>query len=37
MEFWSFPANYDRSYMPDPKSKYWFPVRETMDAGERES
>ena len=36
MEFWSFPADYDRSYIPDPQSDYWFPVRETMDAGERE-
>ena len=35
MEFWSFPPAYDRDYMPSSGSQYWFPVRETMDAGER--
>ncbi len=36
MEFWSFPPKYDNSYLPDAGSKYWFPERETMDAGERD-
>jgi phenylacetate-CoA ligase len=31
MEFWSFPPTYDRSYMPEPNSKFWFPQRETME------
>ncbi len=36
MEFWSFPPNYDNSYLPDPKAKYWFPERETMDPAKRD-
>ena len=36
MEFWSFPPAYDHTYMPNPKSKYWLPMRETMDPGERD-
>jgi len=36
MECWSFPAAYDEDYLPSPESPYWFPVRETMDPGERE-
>ena len=36
MEFWSFPPAYDRDYMPSSGNQYWFPVRETMDAGERD-
>ena len=36
MEFWSFPPRYDRGYMPDPESRYWFPERETMAPGDRE-
>ncbi len=36
MEFWSWPPRYDDGYRPDPKSRYWFPKRETMDPGERE-
>ena len=36
MEFWSYPPNYDDDYMPPAGSPYWFPVRETMDPGERE-
>jgi phenylacetate-CoA ligase len=36
MEFWSWPPRYDSAYRPDPKSRYWFPKRETMDPGERE-
>ncbi|MFQ6022614.1 MAG: phenylacetate--CoA ligase family protein [Acidiferrobacterales bacterium] len=36
MEFWSFPPRYDRDYLPDATSRYWFPQRETMPAGERE-
>jgi phenylacetate-CoA ligase len=36
VEFWSYPPSYDPDYMPDGSSRYWFPVRETMDPGERE-
>ena len=36
MEFWSFPPRYDPEYLPAPGSRYWFPERETMPAGERE-
>ena len=36
MEFWSFPPSYDCDYMPSPENQYWFPVRETMNAGERD-
>jgi phenylacetate-CoA ligase len=36
MENWSFPAAYDDEYLPPADSRYWFPVRETMPAAERE-
>jgi len=36
MEEWSFPSNYDDGYRPPNDSRYWFPVRETMPAVERE-
>lgn len=36
MESWSWPPRYDESYRPDPKSRYWFPKRETMDPGARD-
>jgi phenylacetate-CoA ligase len=36
MEDWSFPPAYDELYRPPADSRYWFPVRETMDPGERE-
>ncbi len=36
MESWSFPPAYDDGYMPPHDSRYWFPVRETMPAAERE-
>ena len=36
MEFWSYPPAFDPGYTPDPKSRYWFPVRETMPAADRE-
>src|SRR5215210_1259643 len=36
MEHWSFPPTYDDAYLPPADSPYWFPVRETMDPGERE-
>jgi phenylacetate-CoA ligase len=36
MEFWSFPPSYDDSYFPESNSRYWFPKRETMPAGDRE-
>ena len=37
MEFWSFPPSYDRDYLPDPTSRYWFRQRETMAPGVRET
>ncbi len=36
MEYWSFPPDYDNSYLPEAGSKFWFPERETMDPGQRE-
>lgn len=36
MECWSFPPSYDASYFPRSESRYWFPQRETMPAGDRE-
>ncbi len=36
MECWAFPPRYDLAYRPDRSSRYWFPVRETMPAAERE-
>ena len=36
MECWSFPPAYDEAYLPPADSPYWFPIRETMDPGERE-
>ncbi|MDQ6620401.1 MAG: AMP-binding protein [Pseudomonadota bacterium] len=36
MESWSFPPKYDPEYLPEAKSRYWFPKRETMDPGERD-
>jgi len=36
MESWSWPARYDEAYRPPEDSRYWFPVRETMDAGARD-
>ena len=36
MEQWSFPPRYDPDYVPGASSRYWFPVRETMPAAERE-
>jgi phenylacetate-CoA ligase len=36
MEQWSFPTRYDEAYLPPADSRYWFPVRETMPAAERE-
>ena len=36
MECWAFPPRYDASYRPASSSRYWFPVRETMPAAERE-
>jgi phenylacetate-CoA ligase len=37
MEDWSFPPRYDNSYNPARASRYWFPVRETMPAGDRDA
>ena len=36
MEQWSFPPRFDADYLPPAGSRYWFPRRETMPAGERE-
>ena len=36
MEYWTFPPAYDDGYLPGANSRYWFPVRETMDPGARE-
>jgi phenylacetate-CoA ligase len=36
MEFWSFPPRYDRDYLPEPGSRYWFPRRETSPPAQRE-
>lgn len=36
MEFWSFPPRYDSGYLPPANSRYWFPMRETMPAADRE-
>src|SRR3990170_6320412 len=36
MESWSYPPAYDDNYMPPADSRYWFSVRETMPAQERE-
>ncbi|MCC7115590.1 MAG: phenylacetate--CoA ligase family protein [Burkholderiales bacterium] len=36
MEQWTFPPAYDPDTLPDPNSRYWFPVRETMPAADRE-
>lgn len=36
MEAWSYPPAYDEHYLPPASSRYWFPRRETMPAGERE-
>ena len=35
MEDWSFPPKFDAGYLPPAESRYWFPKRETMAAGER--
>ncbi len=37
MEDWSFPPRYDNNYRPAPDSRYWFPVRETMPAADRDA
>jgi len=36
MESWSWPPRYDNAYRPAEDSRYWFPVRETMEAGKRD-
>jgi phenylacetate-coenzyme A ligase PaaK-like adenylate-forming protein len=36
MESWEFPPRYDATYRPDAASRYWFPVRETMPAADRD-
>ncbi|MEA2277251.1 MAG: hypothetical protein QOC78_2211 [Solirubrobacteraceae bacterium] len=37
MERWSWPAAYDDDYLPPLGQEHWFPVRETMDAEDREA
>jgi phenylacetate-CoA ligase len=37
MEAWTFPPRYDADYLPPRDSRYWFPRRETMPAGERDA
>lgn len=37
MESWSWPPRYDNNYRPAADSRYWFPVRETMDPGVRDA
>jgi phenylacetate-coenzyme A ligase PaaK-like adenylate-forming protein len=37
MEAWSWPPRYDGAYRPGLDQPYWFPVRETMNPGEREA
>ena len=37
MEQWTFPPRYDADYLPPRQSRYWFPRRETMPAGERDA
>jgi phenylacetate-CoA ligase len=36
MEDWGWPPRYDCNYRPHIEAEYWFPVRETMDPGERD-
>ena len=36
MEEWSFPPRFDPAYFPPASARYWYPVRETMPAGDRE-
>jgi phenylacetate-CoA ligase len=36
MEDWFFPPRFDAQYLPPAGSRYWFPQRETMPAGDRE-
>lgn len=36
IESWTWPPAYDNTYRPPGDQPYWFPVRETMDPGERE-
>ena len=37
MEEWTFPTEYDESYLPSADSLYWFPDRETMDPEQRDA
>lgn len=36
MEDWHWPPRYDNAYQPRSGSRYWFPVRETMDPAQRD-
>ncbi len=37
MESWSFPPRYDNAYLPPAGQRCWFPERETMDPGARDT
>jgi phenylacetate-CoA ligase len=37
MEQWTYPTKFDDSYFPDTDSRFWFPHRETMPAGDRDA
>jgi phenylacetate-CoA ligase len=37
VEDWTWPPRYDAGYRPPVDQKHWFPVRETMHEGERDS
>jgi phenylacetate-CoA ligase len=36
MEQWTWPPNYDDTYLPPEGQRHWFPRRETMPAEERD-
>jgi len=36
MESWTFPPRFDSDFLPPAGSRYWFPVRETMPAADRD-
>lgn len=37
LEHWTWPPRYDDGYLPPSDQEHWFPVRETMDAAERDA
>jgi phenylacetate-CoA ligase len=36
MESWTWPPRYDNNYQPPANSRYWFPIRETMNPHARD-